>query len=82
MHILQASGWVEISSAGGDVSFQKSGTEQIRLQYTTGLAPADVDGSFRVADNDWRLLPAVSSKVSLWASAFQGDLSVAVEDLA
>ena len=82
MQILQASGWVEISLAGGDVSFQKSGTEQIRLQYTNGTMPTAVDGSFRVADNDWRLLPAVSGKTSLWASAFQGDLSVAVEDLA
>ncbi len=82
MQLLQADGWVLISSAGGDVSFQKSGTKRIRLMYTSGATPTGPVGSFRVADNEWRLLPAVSGKTSLWAEAYRGDLGIAVEDLA
>ena len=83
MKILEEDGWVLVSSAGGDVSFQKSSAKnQLRLKYTSGSEPTEDDGSFRVADNEWRLLPAIEGKSSLYASAFQGEVTIAIEDIA
>ena len=86
MKITKDEGWVQVSTAGGDVSFQKSGISWVRLMYTNGAAPTptDVDDGvpFKLEDNDWRLLPAVTGKSTLWVEAYLGDVTVAVEDLA
>jgi hypothetical protein len=70
--------WVEVATVGAIL--QKLGTNALSIQYSAG-APNGTGTSFALTHNNAEIYPEVTSK-TLWARAFNGDITLAIEDLA